>query len=61
MNAYEWLLSTFMLMSVLLTPYAPVEMLTVVAPTITATHIDNSSHSNHGKETKPWRLKKIKN
>jgi hypothetical protein len=37
MNAREWLISTFMLMSVLLAPYAPAETPFVVAPTVTAT------------------------
>ena len=45
MDAYEWFISTFMLMSILLTPYAPAETLNVAAPTETATRVSHSSYS----------------
>ena len=41
MNTSEWLISAFMLMSVLLTPYAPA---------VTTTPADHSSLSKLGKE-----------
>ena len=37
MSAREWIISAFMFMSVLLTPYAPAETPFVVAPTVTTT------------------------